>query len=230
MRVLHVVHQDSAGPGVFAEVSQERGDAVDTWSPLEEGPPAVGAHDAVFVFGGAMNVDQEAEHEWLVPEKAWLSELVDRRVPVLGMCLGSQLLAEAAGASPHRSDEGEVGWHDVELDPAAAGDPLLDALPGRFRAFEWHRYEFPLPPGAVALAHSARCLQAFRLDGPAWGLQFHAEVIRSSIDRWLDEAREGEVDRSRLEEETASALESWNELGRGICHRFLAEAEGPTRA
>ena len=230
MRVLHVVHQDSAGPGVFAEVSRERGDAVDVWSPLEQGPPPVGAHDAVFVFGGAMNVDQEAEHEWLVPEKAWLSELVDRRVPVLGMCLGSQLLAEAAGASPHRSAESEVGWHDVELDPAAAGDPLLDALPARFRAFEWHRYEFPLPPGAVALARSARCLQAFRLDGPAWGLQFHAEVVRASIDRWLDEAEEGELDRPRLEEETESALEGWNELGRGICRRFLAEAEGPTRA
>ena len=230
MRVLYVVHQDSAGPGVFAEVAGERGDAVDVWRPAEEAPPAVGAYDAVFVLGGAMHVDQEAEHQWLVPEKAWLSELVDRRVPVLGMCLGSQLLAEAAGASPHPSEEGEVGWHDVELDPGAAGDPLLDALPGRFRAFEWHSYEFPLPPGAVPLARSARCLQAFRLDGPAWGLQFHAEVVRSSIDRWLDEDEQGEADRPRVEEETDRGLADWNELGRGICRRFLAEAEGPTRA
>ena len=122
----------------------------------------------------------------------------------LGLCLGSQLLAQAAGAAPHRSEQGEVGWHEVELCPEAAGDPLLGSLPDRFVAFEWHQYEFPLPPGAVPLARSDRCLQAFRLDGPAWGLQFHAEVVRSSIDRWLDKAEEGEADRARVEEETAA--------------------------
>jgi GMP synthase (glutamine-hydrolysing) len=229
LRVLNVIHQDSAGAGVFKDVTAARGDQVEVWRPPEEYPPAVGAHDAVFVFGGAMNVDEEAEHGWLTGEKAWLSELVDRRVPVLGLCLGSQLLAEAGGASPHRSELSEVGWHDVELSPGGGADPLLDSLPARFRAFEWHRYEFPLPPGATALARSERCLQAFRLDGPAWGLQFHAEVARPSIDRWLDEADEGEVDRARVESETAAALEGWNEVGRGICRRFLAEAEGPTR-
>ncbi len=113
MRLLNVVHQDSAGPGVFAQVTAERGDTVDVWEPPREDPPAVGDHDAVFVFGGSMHVDQEDEHPWLVRERAWLEELVDRRVPVLGLCLGSQLLAQAAGASPHRADQGEVGWHEV---------------------------------------------------------------------------------------------------------------------
>jgi len=229
VRVLNIVHQNSAGPGVFADVTGERGDAVEVWEPPKEGPPAVGAHDAVFVFGGAMNVDQEAEHPWLSAEKAWLEELVDRRAPLLGLCLGSQLLAEAAGASPHRSEAAEVGWHDVELCAEASADPLLGTLPESFRAFEWHAYEFPLPPGGVPLARSGRCLQAFRLDGPAWGLQFHAEAVRASIDRWLDEADEGEVDRARVEREMAAGLADWNELGRDICRRFLAEAEGPTR-
>ena len=229
MHVLNVVHQDSAGPGVFASVTAEREDTVEVWEPPQEEPPAVGLHDAVLVFGGAMHVDQEADHPWLTAEKAWLSELVDRRVPVLGLCLGSQLLAQAAGAVPHPSSLGEVGWHEVALCRDAAGDPLLGALPQRFAAFEWHSYEFPLPPGGVPLARSERCLQAFRLDGPAWGLQFHAEVVQSSIDRWLDKAGEDEVDRARVEKESAAWLAGWNELGRGICRRFLAEAEGPTR-
>jgi GMP synthase (glutamine-hydrolysing) len=229
VHVLNVVHQDSAGPGVFASVTAEREDTVEVWEPPHERPPAVRSHDAVFVFGGAMHVDQENEHPWLKAEKAWLSELVDRRVPVLGLCLGSQLLAEAAGAVPHRSAKREVGWHDVRLCAEAVGDPLLGALPASFEAFEWHSYEFPLPPGGVPLARSEGCLQAFRLDGPAWGLQFHAEVVQSSIDRWLDKADGGEADRARVERETAAWLSDWNELGRGICRRFLAEAEGPTR-
>jgi len=231
VRVLNVVHQDSAGPGVFAEVTAERGDTVDVWEPPRQDPPAVGDHDAVFVFGGAMHVDQGDEHPWLAGVNSWLEELVDRRVPVLGLCLGSQLLAQAAGAAPHPCEEGEVGWHQVELCPDAAGDPLLGSLPDRFEAFEWHEYEFPRPPGAVPLARSDRCLQAFRLDGPAWGLQFHAEVVRGSIDRWLDkdEGSDGKADRARVEAETTAGLADWNELGRGICRRFLAEAAEPTR-
>lgn len=142
---------------------------------------------------------------------------------------GQPAARQAAGAAPHPSDEGEIGWREVELCSEAAGDPLLGSLPDRFEAFEWHQYEFPLPPGAVPLARSDRCLQAFRLDGPAWGLQFHAEVVQSSIDRWLDKDEGGEVDRARVEAETAAKLADWNELGRGICRRFLAEATEPTR-
>ncbi len=229
MRVLNVVHQQSAGPGVFAEVTRERGDRVEVWEPAREGPPSPGAHDAVLVFGGAMHVDQQDEHPWLAAETLWLEELVDRRVPVLGVCLGAQLLAQAAGAQPHRSPEAEIGWHDVELCSEAAGDPLLGGLPERFSALEWHRYEFPLPPGAVPLARNDHCLQAFRLDGPAWGLQFHAEAVHPSIERWLEGDDEEDFDRERVRRETAVALPAWNELGREVCRRFLAEAESPTR-
>ena len=192
MRVLNVVHQDSAGPGVFAEVTGERGDTVDVWEPPQQGPPPVGDHDAVFVFGGAMHVDQEDEHPWLTGENG-VARGAGRPAGA-----GARACAWAASCSPRppapcrtAPQEGEVGWHEVELCPEAAGDPLLGSLPDRFDAFEWHQYEFPLPPGAVPLARSDRCLQAFRLDGPAWGLQFHAEVVRSSIDRWLDKAEDG---------------------------------------
>src|SRR5918996_1334693 len=77
-------------------------------------------------------------------------------------------------------------WHEIELTRDADRDLLLGTLPQRFEAFQWHSYEFPLPPGATALARSPVCLQAYRLDGAAWGIQFHAEVTRSSLEAWLE--------------------------------------------
>ena len=121
-------------------------------------------YDAVLVLGGAMNVDQVDRHPWLIPEKELLRKLLERRTPLLGVCLGAQLVAEAAGATPRRAREPEIGWLEVELTSEARGDPLLAGLPLRFDAFQWHSYEFPLPPNAVPLARSPVCLQAFRVN------------------------------------------------------------------
>ena len=108
-------------------------------------------------------------------------------MPILGVCLGSQLLAEAAGACPHRIPEPEIGWYDIEITEAGAADPLLGPLAPSVELFEWHHYAAPLPPGAVELARTPACVQAFRIEGkPAWGLQFHAEVTRENLWSWLD--------------------------------------------
>ncbi len=103
MRVLAVVHQDDAGPGVFADAALERG-SLEVWRPDEElGPRLVEVDpDAVMIFGGAMHAHEEAEHPWLRREKWWIAGLLERRVPLLGVCLGSQLLAEAAGGEVRR--------------------------------------------------------------------------------------------------------------------------------
>src|SRR5581483_9151050 len=96
--------------------------------------------------------------------------------PVLGVCLGAQLIAKACGAPVHPSSEPEIGWHPFDLKPAAAADPLLGSLPRRFLAFQWHHYTYGVPAGAEELATSSVCTQAFRLGDTAWGIQFHAEV------------------------------------------------------
>ena len=100
MRVLAIVHQRDAGPGVFAEAVAAAAGTLDIWLPAEtDAPPAAAeGYDAVMVFGGAMHVDQEAEHPWLRDEKGLLRDLLDRGTPLLGVCLGAQLVAEAAGA------------------------------------------------------------------------------------------------------------------------------------
>lgn len=166
MRVLSVVHQPDAGPGVFTPVLAASGQDIEEWRPdISPSPPASAArYDATLVFGGAMHVDHEGEHPWLRAEKELLSELAGRGAPVLGVCLGAQLLAEAAGGRARPASEPEIGWRKVELE-AQAADPLFGYVPRRFAGFEWHSYEIEPPPGGVVLASSDCCLQAFRAGG-----------------------------------------------------------------
>lgn len=228
MRALAIVHQPDAGPGVFTDAMRSRGVQLDEW-PIGDGPSPADplGYDAVLTFGGAMHPDQEAEHPWLADEKALLAQLIERRVPVLGMCLGCQLVAQAAGGEARRASAPEIGWHRVECTPQAAGDPMLGGLPPRFEAFQWHSYEALLPPGATALATSPICLQAYRLAGPAWGIQFHAEVSPTDVEHWIDDYRSDPdavrigLDAEALRERTRSSIEQWNELGRELCGRFL---------
>jgi GMP synthase (glutamine-hydrolysing) len=229
MRALAIVHQPDAGPGVFAEAARERGWSLQTWSIADggESPEDPSSFDAVLSFGGAVHADQEERHPWLAREKRLLARLLAENVPLLGVCLGAQLLAEAAGAPTRRASEPEIGWYQVRTTDAGALDPLLGPLAPEFTAFQWHSYACSLPPGAVALAESPICLQAFRIGGRAWGTQFHAEVSREDARHWIADYRSDEdavrmgLDRAALGAATERAVAGWNIVGRGICSRFL---------
>ncbi|HYQ79696.1 MAG TPA: type 1 glutamine amidotransferase [Solirubrobacterales bacterium] len=229
MRVLAIVHQRDAGPGVFAEAIAEAGGTLDEWTLAERPQPPADplGYDAVLVLGGAMNVDEGERHGWIGEEVALLRELLAREIPLLGLCLGGQLLAQAAGAEPRRAARPEIGWHQVELTAEGADDPLLGPLAPGFRAFQWHSYKFPLPPGAVPLARSEVCLQAARLGERAWALQFHPEVSRADALHWVEDYRSDPdaiqmgIDPAALGPETEEKIEAFNELGSGICRRWL---------
>jgi len=239
MRSLAIIHQLDAGPGVFAEEARNRGWAMDQWLiPAGDSAPSDPlSYDAVFSFGGAMNADQEAEHPWLRDEKKLLARLLDGGVPTMGVCLGSQLLAEAAGAPAVRASEPEIGWFDIDVTGEGAADPVIGGLSSRFEAFQWHSYRSALPQGAVKLAESPLALQAYRVGDCAWGIQFHAEVSRTDAVSWAvnyavdpDAMRIG-IDPDLLSAQILERIGEWNLLGRGICARFLAVAEaapGPT--
>ena len=234
MRVLAVVHQADAGAGVFADVVAESGHELVEWQPVDGGAPDVPDLGAAMVFGGAMHVDQEGDNPWMRGEKRMLGKLLGRGVPLLGVCLGAQLLAEVAGAAPRRAPEPEIGWKRIELTQEGQDDPVLGALPEALDVFEWHSYEAPLPDGAVALARSQVCLQAYRLNGsPAWGLQFHPEVTMRELGVWLDNYTDDEdavrvgLDPEALRAESEERIAAWNEVGRGIAARFLAAAQRP---
>jgi GMP synthase (glutamine-hydrolysing) len=227
MHVLAVIHGEKVRAGIFGDVVAERGHRLEEWSlawgrPL---PRPLDAYGAVLVFGGAMHADQDRHHPWLREENFFLERLLDLQRPVLGICLGAQLLAKAAHGSVGPASESEIGWHRVELMQEAADDPVVGRLPESFDAFQWHYYTYGVPAGAVELARSRVCTQAFRLGENAWGVQFHPEVTLDQIEGWLEEDEPMPVDPATLRSETRERIEAWNDLGRNLCGAFVDVAE-----
>jgi GMP synthase (glutamine-hydrolysing) len=146
----------------------------------------VSRYDGLVVLGGQMNVDQTDIYPHLATEIAALREAIARGMPVLGICLGAQLLAAALGAAVRPNAVHEIGWYPLEPMQAAREDRLFRHFDGSQFVFQWHAYTFDLPPGAVHLASTATCRnQAFRHGGRAYGLQFHLEADEPLIRRWL---------------------------------------------
>src|SRR5262249_21072012 len=179
MRLLSVVHGEEVRGEAFDDVARDEGHEVEEWWIVSDAEPprALGDYDAVIVYGGAMNVDQEDEHPWLRRE--------DEVVRTLPGCRGGQLLAKAAGAHVGPSPEPEFGFTPVTLSAAAADDPLFGGLPRELEVFNAHGYAFHVPDDGVELARSAVCAQAFRLGDGAWGVQFHPDVRAQQVPRWL---------------------------------------------
>jgi GMP synthase (glutamine-hydrolysing) len=224
MDVLAVIHGDQVRAGVFGDAVAARGHRLEEWSLAWDTslPRPLDAYGAMLVFGGAMHADQEGHHPWLREENLFLQRLLDLRKPVLGICLGAQLLAKAAHADVGPAREPEIGWYPVELTDEAANDPVLGGLPRRFDAFQWHYYAHGLPAGAVELARNDLCTQAFRLGDSAWGVQFHPEVTLEQIETWM---RDDEPMPPDLLEQTRERIEDWNELGKRLCDAFVTVAE-----
>jgi len=157
MKILVLQHERVEHPGVFRNYLDEDGHS---WHPvlLNEGEtaPPLDGFDALWVLGGPMDVWQEEEHPWLVPEKQLIKEAVEvRGMPYLGLCLGHQLLAEALGGSCGVSEQAEIGVLDVQLTEVGAAGVFLDNLPDTFPALQWHSAEITqMPEGASCLATS----------------------------------------------------------------------------
>jgi GMP synthase (glutamine-hydrolysing) len=230
VNVLAVIHGVNVRGGVFQDVVEEAGHRYDEWSLATDtrSPRPLDDYDAVIVFGGSMHADQDDRHPWLRDENELIQGLLDRGVPLLGVCLGIQLIAKAAGAAVYPVSGGpEIGWFPVELSASAGDDPVFGRLAERFDAFGWHYYTYDLPAGAEELARSARCNQAYRLGESAWGIQFHAEVTLETVRSWLDDKDDFplDLDRDALWAETQARIGGWNELGRTLCGAFVRVAE-----
>jgi GMP synthase (glutamine-hydrolysing) len=224
VRILSVTHGPTVPGGVFDEVAEAAGHELERWVvPLGGAPRAAARYDAVMVFGGSMHPDQDEQFAWLEGEAAFLRDVLEKEIPAIGVCLGAQLLARAAGAAVGLAREPEVGWLEIELTPEGRDDPVLGVLPPRTAAFQWHHYTFETPAAAVELALSETCTQAFRLE-QAWGIQFHAEVTEPMVEAWLAEDPDDVPDPAALRSATHERIADWNVIGRRLCDAFLASA------
>lgn len=179
-----VQHVAAEGPGLIGEALLDRNRPT---HPIrihlgEAVPRSAEGAAGIVVMGGPMGVYEADRFPHLEDELALLRDAMRRDVPVIGICLGSQLLAAALGATVRPSGFKEIGWEAVTRSEAARADPLWRELPAEFMGFHWHGDVFDLPPGAVGLASSSLTpVQAFRSGRSAYGILFHLEVGAAQI-------------------------------------------------
>jgi GMP synthase-like glutamine amidotransferase len=144
------------------------------------------AYAAIVAFGGTQHVYQEEKYPYFEREKALIRQAVEQNIPLLGICLGGQLLASALGAVVKQHSLTEIGFFDIPFTEAGKNDPLLQGLPGYQKVFHWHEDTFDLPASGVLLATNEYTdNQAFRYGRRAYGLQYHIEVTLEMLDTWL---------------------------------------------
>lgn len=148
--------------------------------------PSIDRYRGLIVLGGPMNVEDQHRRPHLKTELRAIEAALHQGKPVLGICLGAQLLAHVLGAPVRRHAQHEIGWYDLETTETGRRDPVLGVLGERAPVFQWHGRTYELPAGAMQLARTETCeQQAFRWGTNAYGFQFHLEVDAALIERWL---------------------------------------------
>ena len=188
--ILLIKHIGIEGPGIIAEFFGNTAWQVETVE-LEKGdkfPEVYSAIEAVIVLGGPMNVYEEDKFPFLKAEDAFIKKAIKQEIPILGICLGAQLLAKACGARISRAEHNEIGWYKVSLTEQGRQDALFRNINNELDILQWHNDTFQLPERAELLVTSEVCKnQAFRVGKNAYGLQFHIEVTPNMVESWIKE-------------------------------------------
>lgn len=154
-------------------------------------PRDIEQYSGLIILGGPMNVYEVDKYPYLKDEDVLIKRAMDRGLPMLGICLGSQLIAKASNAKVRKGAKKEIGWHDLNLTPDGMEDAVFKGFPDKLTVFQWHGDTFDIPEGATRIASSALFPnQAYRIGYKVYGLQFHLEVTEEIIKQWVSEYKD----------------------------------------
>lgn len=242
--VLIVQHQPAVDLGVLKSIFTEMRTPFVRLLVDNEGPSSLplGHVAGLVVLGGTMSAYDDRRYPFLAREADWLCEAIERPIPVLGICLGAQMMARALGASVYAAATREIGWYRIEMLPECRDDPLLSVADSSATVFHWHGDTFDLPEGAVRLARGVQAgrqppgvapsceNQAFRFGRWNYALQFHVEMTPRLMRQWLNNpeftaglAGLPHIDLSRTEAEAPKRFAEMEPFTQAILRRFIAQ-------
>lgn len=227
--VIIVQHAEPEKPGLIAEALKARGYFPDLVRTHAGGrvPSGMGGAAGLVIMGGPMGVYEHERYPFIRDEMRLIEQALREEKPVLGICLGSQLLAATLGGDVKRGKQKEIGWHSVALTDSASGDAVCKCLDRSFVACHWHGDVFDLPSGAVCLASSRQtAFQAFRYDKNAYGLLFHMEIteeiLRGMVATFANELAAEGLDGGEILQQSQDHLPRLDALGRRAFSEWAA--------
>ena len=237
-RLLVFQHVAAEPLGTLDPLIRRRGHRI-RFANFEREPdavPSVDRYRGLIVLGGPMNVEDREHRRHLLTEMRAIERMLELGRPVLGICLGAQLLAHVLGAPVRRHHQAEIGWYPLHTTDAGRSDTVLSPLGESAPVFQWHRYSFDVPASATHLARTDGCEpQAFRYGDNAYGFQFHLEMDQPLIERWLAnptyraELAGHEQDEDAIRTRTGQHIAAMQERADAVFNGFLDLVGRPQR-
>lgn len=204
MRIHYLLHESFEDVASIDEWANRPGNKITSTRFFEKEflLPSPEEIDLLIIMGGPMGVYDEDKYHWLKPEKKFIEQVISKGKKVLGICLGSQLLAEVLGGKVYKNKEKEIGWFDIHFTPQAKTDLFFSDYPEDMKVFHWHGDTFDLPAGANHIAYSEACRnQAFTYNDQVVGLQFHIEATRKSIEEFVFHCKDELIEAKYIQKE-----------------------------